>query len=71
MNNKDLFKKIKGFLYYSEEQIKKYKFYHYFDYQHKLNEDIKWYGFMFKEDITIFDFPVDSDNIINLEIMFS
>jgi hypothetical protein len=71
MNNKDLFKRIKEFVNYTDDQIKKFKFYHYFDHQHKLNDDIRWYGFMFKEDITIFDFPVDRNKIINMEIIIS
>jgi hypothetical protein len=71
MNNKDLFKRIKAFVNYTDEQIKKFKFYHYFDHQHKLNEDIEWYGFIFKKDITIYDVAVINNKIINMKFIIS
>ena len=67
--NKDVLINIKGFVYYTNAEIKKFKMYHYFFNQHKLNKEIKLWGFLFKDDIKIYD-CLDSDDIINLSLLF-
>ena len=68
--NKDLLRKIKGFLYYTNAEIKKFKSYHYFFFQHKLNKEIKWLGFVLKNDINFWDCYEDGNRIIHLNLLF-
>lgn len=71
LNNKDLFNKIKSYMYYTDKQIKKFKSLHYFFHQHKLNEEIKWVGFILqKNDVDVWDCLDENKAIIYTHVLF-
>tara|TARA_S200002703_G_scaffold109526_1_gene95277 strand:+ start:1016 stop:1240 length:225 start_codon:yes stop_codon:yes gene_type:complete len=70
LNNKDLFNIIKSYVCYSDTQIKKFKASHYFFYQHQLNEEIRWVGFILRDDVNLWDCYECDDKIIHTHILF-
>ena len=70
LNNNDLFNKIKSYMYYTEKQIKDFKISHYFFHQIKLNEDIRWLGFLLRDDVNLYDCYNNNDNIILIDNIY-
>lgn len=67
LNDKYLFNDINSYIYYTEKQIKNFKSHHYFFNQYKLNKEIRWLGFILRDDIKLFD-CYDTDKKIYLDI---
>jgi len=67
--NKDLTNRIKSFLYYTERQLLKFKSYHYFFYQSKLNTAIQWVGYVLNKGISLEECYMERMRTIYIKII--